>query len=63
MTGSDDRLPLRIFIAAELPEPRIFIDKLYHEFTETGRRLHIEEIVRKRGSLSWLAVTVETVGP
>ena len=54
MTGSDNRLPLRIFIAAELPETRILIDRLYREIMASGRRLHIEEIVRGCGSPSWL---------
>lgn len=53
----NDRLPLRISISAELPETRIFIDKLYREFTASGRRLHTEQIIQKRGRMSWLPVS------
>ena len=63
MTGRDDRSPLRTFIAAELPETRIFVDRLYREFTASGRRLHIEEIVRKCGGLSWLLSRIESAEP
>ena len=52
-TNQDDR-SLRISIATELPETRIFIDRLYHEFTASGRRFHTEQIIQKRGSLPWL---------
>ena len=63
MTSSEGRLPLRTFITAELPETRIFIDRLYREFTESGRRFHIEKSVRKCDRLPWLSATVETVEP
>lgn len=53
----DGRSSLRISITAELPETRIFIDRIYHEFTAAGRRLHTDRIVQKRGSLPWLPVS------
>ncbi len=53
----DGRSFLRISITAELPETRIFIDRIYHEFTAAGRRLHADRIVQKRGSLPWLPVS------
>ena len=55
--NENDRSLLRISITAELPETRIFIDRLYHEFTASGRRLHTEQIMQKRGSLPWLPVS------
>ena len=55
--SKDDLSPLRISITAELPETRIFIDRLYHEFTAAGRRLHTDRIAQKRGSLPWLPVS------
>lgn len=47
MTGSDDRSLLRTFIAAELPETRIFINRLYREFTASGRRSHVARIIQQ----------------
>lgn len=55
--NEDDRSSLRISITAELPETRIFIDRIYHEFTAAGRRLHTDRIVQKRDSLPWLPVS------
>lgn len=48
---------LRRSITAELPETRIFIDRLYHDFTAAGRRLHTERIVQRRGGVPWLSVS------
>ena len=52
-----DRSRLRISIAAELPETRIFIDRLYHEFTASGRRFHAEQIMQKRGNHPWFFIS------
>lgn len=55
--NEDARSSLRRSITAELPETRIFIDRLYHDFTAAGRRLHTDRIAQKRGSLPWLPVS------
>ena len=55
--ANEERSSLRRSITAELPETRIFIDRLYHEFTAAGRRLHTDLIAQKRGSLPWLPVS------
>ena len=56
--NEDDRASLRTLIADELPETRMFIDRIYREFTVSGRRLHIYRIVRKRGDWAWLSFPV-----
>ena len=43
--NENDRASLWVLIADELPETRMFVDRLYREFTATGRRLHIDRIV------------------
>lgn len=53
--NEDGRASLRTLIADELPETRMFIDSLYREFTVSGRRLHIDRIVRERGDRAWLS--------
>ena len=53
--NEDDRASLRTLIADELPETRMFIDSLYREFTVSGRRLHVDRIVRERGDRVWLS--------
>ncbi len=53
--NENDRASLRALIADELPETRMFIDSLYREFTATGRRLHVDRIVRERGDRAWLS--------
>ena len=52
--NEDESVSLRILIADELPETRMFIDRLYREFTASGRRLHIDRIVRERSNRAWL---------
>ncbi len=54
--SEDSGPPLRVLIATELPETRIFVDRLYHEFTASGRRLHTDQLVQDRGNLPWLLV-------
>lgn len=53
----ENRSPLRVSIATELPETRIFIDKLYRNFTASGRRLHTDQLIQNRGDSPWLPVT------
>ena len=52
-----ERPPLRISIVADLPETRMFIGRIYREFTASGRRLHAEQIIQKRGNLPWFPVS------
>ena len=56
--NEDDRVSLRTLIADELPETRMFVDRIYCEFTVSGRRLHIDRIVRERGDRAWLSFPV-----
>ena len=44
---------LTTLMSAELPETRIFIDRLYHEFTASGRRTQTDRIVRSRDDSPW----------
>ncbi len=55
--SEDDHLPLQTFIAAELPETRIFIDQLHREFTDSGRRIRIDRLIRSGGHSPWFSVT------
>ena len=47
------RSSLRSLINAQLPDTRIFVDRLYREFTASGRRLHTNRLVRNKGDLPW----------
>ena len=51
------RSPLRTLVGAELPETRIFIDRLYHEFTASGRRIQTDRLVQSRGNMPWFVLT------
>lgn len=51
--------PPRMSIKAELPETRIFIDKIYQEFTASGRRIQTERLVQSKDRLPWLPATQE----
>ena len=46
--------PPRISLEKELPDTRIFVDKLFHEYVASGRRLETERIVRSKDKLPWL---------
>ena len=50
----------RMSIKTELPETRIFIDKIYQEFTASGRRLQTERLVQSKGRLTWLPASPVT---
>ena len=50
----------RISIEKELPDTRIFVDKLFHEYISSGRRLQTERLVRSKGKLPWLPATHDT---
>ena len=47
------RSSLRSLINAQLPDTRIFVDRLYREFTASVRRMHTNRLVRNKGNLPW----------
>ena len=49
------RSSVTTLITAELPETRIFIDRLYHEFTASGRRIQTDRMVQSRGDSPWFS--------
>lgn len=51
--------PPRISISKELPDTRIFVDKLFHEYIASGRRLQTERLVQSKDRLPWLPATQE----
>ena len=52
-------MSLRILISKELPDTRIFVDKLFHEYIASGRRLQTERLVQNKDRLPWLPATQE----
>lgn len=49
----EGRSSLRSLINAQLPETRIFVDRLYREFTASSRRMYTNRLVRSKGDLPW----------
>ena len=51
-----DPSSLRTLIDAELPETRIFVDRIYQEFTASGRRIQTAQFIRNKGASPWFLV-------
>lgn len=50
---TEGRSSLRSLINAQLPDTRIFVDRLYREFTASSRRMHTSRLVRNKGNMPW----------
>ena len=51
--GMEKRLSLRSLIHTQLPETRIFVDRLHREFTTSGRRMRTNRLIRNKSGLPW----------
>lgn len=50
---ADRDLPVRILIAREAADTRIFVARLRREYRERGGRLELERLLRGRKDLPW----------
>ena len=53
---TEGRSSLRSLINAQLPDTRIFVDRLYREFAASGRRMHTNRLVRNKDDMPWFMV-------
>ena len=51
------RSPVRTLIGSELPESRIFVDRLYRELTASGRRIQTGRLMRNRDNRPWFLLS------
>ena len=51
-----ERPSLQTLIDAELPETRIFVDRIYQELTASGRRIQTARLIRSKGTSPWFLV-------
>jgi hypothetical protein len=49
----ETRGPLRNLVKTELADTRSFVDRLYTDFTRTGRRAVTARLMERQGDLPW----------